>query len=219
MTGPTDDFGPNTCAWLTVLTPMLLFFYVWGDALAEASTLLLGIVTFCFGSTIFWFLATSFTDPGILARNTDPLAAKQPTPPLLRHRVDEDGVSVTDTWCTTCLIYRPPRASHCPDCDNCVRDFDHHCPFTRNCIGQRNYPLFLAFLMSVSASLGVLLFACLVLSGGLTRPAAVTTLDDIELANLINLLLILFGVCLALLMWGFTGYARLHELPASHADV
>ena len=30
-----------------------------------------------------------------------------------------------------------------------VRDFDHHCPFTRNCIGARNYSCFIAFLVSV----------------------------------------------------------------------
>jgi len=206
MTGPTEDVGPNTCAWVTVLAPMALFFYVWGETLSITSGLLLAVVVVCFASTIFWFVATSFTDPGILPRNPDPLAHKQPTPPLFRHRTAEDGTVCTDTWCTTCLIYRPPRASHCPDCDNCVRDFDHHCPFTRNCIGARNYPFFLNFLISVSLSLAALLFSCLLLSSGITRTINRPSSGEHEVAGLINLGLVLFAVVLSLLMWGFTGY-------------
>ena len=205
MTGPEEDVGPNTCAWLTVITPMALFFYTWGDALAETSVPLLWVISACFASTILWFLVTSFTDPGILPRNPDPLAHTQPAPPLYRHRTDEDGVVRTDTWCTTCFIYRPPRASHCPDCDNCVRSFDHHCPFTRNCIGARNYPFFLLFLISISLSLGALLLSCLMLSGGMDENVVRRRLPQPELGGLINLALIVFAVALSLMMWGFTG--------------
>jgi len=51
-------------------------------------------------------------------------------------------------WCRTCEIIRPPRASHCPDCDHCVLRFDHHCPFVNNCVGQRNYHFFVGFTSS-----------------------------------------------------------------------
>lgn len=33
MTGPKEDFGPNTCAWSTILGIVGLFFYVWGFTL------------------------------------------------------------------------------------------------------------------------------------------------------------------------------------------
>jgi palmitoyltransferase ZDHHC9/14/18 len=119
-------------------------------------------------------------------------------------------VVVTETWCSTCFIYRPPRASHCADCDNCVRDFDHHCPFTRNCIGARNYPCFLLFLVSVSASLAALLFSCLLLSGGMNDAIVLARLKgqmaSPELGSVINASLMLFAAVLSLMMWGFTGY-------------
>ena len=35
---------------------------------------------------------------------------------------------------------------HCSDCDICVEDFDHHCPFTGKCIGKKNKVIFLIWL-------------------------------------------------------------------------
>merc|ERR1712066_186769 len=63
-------------------------------------------------------------------------------------------------WCRTCRIIRPPRASHCPDCDNCVLRYDHHCPFVNNCVGQRNYHFFFGFVTSVMC-LAVMVFPVL----------------------------------------------------------
>jgi hypothetical protein len=47
-----------------------------------------------------------------------------------------------------CALYpqQPLRARHCRDCRRCVRRYDHHCPWMENCVGERNHPLFVAYL-------------------------------------------------------------------------
>ena len=37
MTGPEADCSPNMCAWMMVLLPMVIFFYLWEDVLEESS--------------------------------------------------------------------------------------------------------------------------------------------------------------------------------------
>ncbi|XP_025817892.1 probable protein S-acyltransferase 7 isoform X2 [Panicum hallii] len=93
-------------------------------------------------------LLTSGRDPGIIPRNAHPpepegfdgnaeVGANQ-TPPLRLPRVKDvvvNGVTVKTKYCDTCMLYRPPRCSHCSICNNCVERFDHHCPWVGQCIG------------------------------------------------------------------------------------
>ncbi len=51
-------------------------------------------------------------------------------------------------YCAICSVYQPPTAAHCPDCNACVDDYDHHCPWMGICIGKENYKAFLAFNMT-----------------------------------------------------------------------
>ncbi|KAJ6834369.1 protein S-acyltransferase 8-like isoform X2 [Iris pallida] len=110
-------------------------------------------------------LLTSARDPGIIPRNSHPpeeefsydtsvqhpLEGPRHTPSLQFPRSKEvivNGMPVKIKYCDTCMLYRPPRCSHCSICNNCVERFDHHCPWVGQCIGLRNYRYFFFFVSS-----------------------------------------------------------------------
>ncbi|EPS65996.1 hypothetical protein M569_08778, partial [Genlisea aurea] len=106
-------------------------------------------------------LLTSGRDPGIIPRNAHPPEPESydgnvegaQTPQLRLPRikeVDVNGTTVKIKYCDTCMLYRPPRCSHCSICNNCVERFDHHCPWVGQCIGLRNYRYFFMFVSSTT---------------------------------------------------------------------
>jgi len=175
MTGGESEFGitpncsvPNFGVWLCILLPSSLYFvlvvphlYRQGIYAMPAATLAVFLMTTGF------LLATCCSDPGIIPRREVILATDSGGhlrdvlgfDLLASEFVARDGQDfkklprkLSDRgyrWCRTCRIVRPPRASHCPDCDNCVLRYDHHCPFVNNCVGQRNYHFFFGFVTSV----------------------------------------------------------------------
>ncbi|KAL4648996.1 putative palmitoyltransferase ZDHHC14 [Arapaima gigas] len=134
------------------------------------------------GGVLFVFVMgmlfrASFSDPGVLPRATPEEAAyleRQISedsangpgqggyrPPPRTREVVINGQTVKLKYCFTCKIFRPPRASHCSLCDNCVERFDHHCPWVGNCVGRRNYRFFYLFILLLSF-LTIFIFAFVV---------------------------------------------------------
>lgn len=102
---------------------------------------------------------TSSSNPGIVPRNSRPPDLDEilntstasmewvnnAAPDLKLPRTKDifiNGHSVKVKFCDTCLLYRPPRASHCSICNNCVQRFDHHCPWVGQCIGVVSHLFF-----------------------------------------------------------------------------
>ena len=49
-------------------------------------------------------------------------------------------------WCPDCKIIRKKEMCHCEDCDACITDYDHHCPWMGKCIGGGNLIAFYCFI-------------------------------------------------------------------------
>lgn len=175
LVGSTTLFFVFTCPWLT-------------KAISPAIPLYNGIV---FLFVLANFSMATFMDPGVFPRADEDEDKDDDFRAPLYKNVDIKGIQVRMKWCATCHFYRPPRCSHCSVCDNCVEDFDHHCPWVNNCIGRRNYRYFFLFLLSLSTHmLGVFTFGLLYILNHLERLGALHTTATLAVMCVAGLFLI-----------------------------
>ena len=122
--------------------PLILQTVCYGSELHQA----LHVVTWLgYLTTVVSLLICGGTNPGIVPKRYHPVncSVKQQVPL-------PDGRTVGIRYCYSCCVYRGPRTHHCGICDNCVDQFDHHCPWTGTCIGWRNYSPFIVFLHALN---------------------------------------------------------------------
>lgn len=145
LAGP--DLPVLICSLVLIFLPSLVWFFLVLPVVADETGLWIYVFSglLVVGSILF-LLLTAFSDPGIIPRQPRPRL--RPGEQIPRFKVVTMGnETVKMKWCTTCNIYRPPRASHCSRCEACVMRFDHHCPWTGTDIGERNYRWFLLFVV------------------------------------------------------------------------
>ncbi|KAF7108664.1 hypothetical protein CFC21_109088 [Triticum aestivum] len=223
-------FGPDVRSLIAtvclIVIPVIIFAAVVSPQLAHGYQNQIGgwvaSVSIIFTAYILvLLLLTSGRDPGIVPRNSHP-----PEPedigessnlsdwpggqhgsaglPLTKD-VLVNGVLVKVKYCHTCMLYRPPRCSHCSICNNCIERFDHHCPWVGQCIGKRNYRFFLMFVSSATV-LCIYVFTFCWVNIGKTMDTHECTFGRAILKSPISAILMLYTFVAVWFVGGLTSF-------------
>uniref|UniRef100_A0A9J7YAE0 Palmitoyltransferase n=2 Tax=Cyprinus carpio TaxID=7962 RepID=A0A9J7YAE0_CYPCA len=92
---------------------------------------------------LYYYLRSCRTDPGIVKATEE---EKKKNIVVLA----EAGCLDPRIFCTSCMMRKPMRANHCFSCNACVAKQDHHSIWINGCIGARNHPYFVLFLVALS---------------------------------------------------------------------
>lgn len=105
---------------------------------------------------VFSMVFTATTNPGIIPKMELDISylcrISKVRPKSIKYLWNYKGVLIKKSFCSSCLIIRPPRTCHCYFWGNWVENFDHHCSWLSTCIGKRNYGYFITFISCLSVS-------------------------------------------------------------------
>jgi len=185
---------------LLIIIPCVIFcIFEAKELVNNFSVFFLFIGIFLFLLTLLLLNLTATIDPGIVPKRTREWIDKENTddeddddsrldewpkgipideetglptrPPPKLKTFERNNSKFELRYCYTCNFYREPRTVHCRFCNNCVDEFDHHCPWTGTCIGKRNYKFFYMFLSVCMILLvyGLLINLALIIRVGINR--------------------------------------------------
>jgi len=148
VVGPIYSLGLLLFIEILIIAVLFSMIYFYDSFYSKFVFIPLSIFMFLTG---YFMLLTYLTEPGIIPKNHPNFQGE-----IKNNEDNEKNKAIpriyTQRNCTTCKIIRPPGASHCSECNNCVLDFDHHCFFVSNCVGKRNHKYFYLFLLFGSLS-------------------------------------------------------------------
>ena len=158
MMGPCS-FRPTLLSLCSFSIPVFLFLIYNASFLKNTISILIPlIIVIIYVITVFLLITAAFCDPGIIFRLK---TEKSVIEDRKESKIFQLGYIKKYKFCTTCLVMRPNRSTHCGDCNNCVEKFDHHCPWIGSCVGKRNYKYFYFFLFFLNFLICLIIIFCL----------------------------------------------------------
>jgi hypothetical protein len=114
---------------IEILTFLILLPYL-------QSKLITSLFIFAVATLLISHIYMCLSDPGILKSNFD-LSWLD----IVLNKIDVSNI------CPYCKVTKNKYSKHCHICGHCVEDFDHHCNWINNCIGEKNSNEFICFLV------------------------------------------------------------------------